>query len=92
MQALMDAVNDHINLHRTEGRDWPSDATHCVVTRTQAWPCGMGERNVTFYTSRFAALRRIVKLYRWADLENNHFQATIYEWDLGPNLVHSFHA
>jgi len=85
--SLVGAIAAHIDSHQTEGIDWPSTATHCVVVRYKTWPCDWGGKNIQFFDSRLDLNRWLERTKKWATYEDNCVEYRVYEWDWGPNLT-----
>ncbi len=78
---------DAILADAREHQDWPDDAVFKVNYRTKCWPCGFDDPINKYFQTK-AEVEAWEKEYsKWASQDGNSVEYTIYEWDLGPNVI-----
>lgn len=89
--TLSDLLVRHLDLHRTNGQDWPDSAEYCVVFRYSTWPVGwetelngVPRRHVEFFDTREELDAWVKKQHEWMRLEDNYVAYQGYTWDWGP--------
>lgn len=87
MNALAGFLEKHIDSHQSYGQDWPSDAQFLARHRYSTWPVGWQEWHNEWFTSQAELDAWLEKQREWAKLEDNHFEYTLFKWDLGPKVV-----
>lgn len=81
----------HLDLHQTNGVDWPADAEYCVVYRHSTWPVGWEKeldgtprRHVDFFRTQEDLDAWVHEKHHWMRLEDNYVAYQGYSWDFGP--------
>lgn len=88
VSPILAALHAHVDAHRTADQDWPADAVFAIRYRCSTWPCGWQTYYSVEFCKTFDEVYAWVARYRhWARLEDNYFEYSVYEWDLGPNLI-----
>lgn len=85
-------VNDIIDKVIAEGDGWPNDAVFKIEYRETCWPIGKNYAEPP--SERYCVDQAEVDAWKedyskWASLEGNSVEYTIYRWDLGPVIVES---
>lgn len=82
---MLQAIQNHIDSHQTNGVDWPAWAFHAVVYAHSTWPCGWEkEPTIRFFADELTVQAWLWEKNDWATLEDNYFAYRAYDWDLGP--------
>lgn len=78
---------DYIVANALEHQDWPDNARFKVSYRLKTWPVGYSETHHVFFTTEAELKAWEREKSRWASLEDNGVEYTVYEWDWGPKVV-----
>jgi hypothetical protein len=69
-------------------QDWPDEAVFKISYRTKSWPeYAMGDTHHKYFTSMTDVKAWEDDYASWARLGGNSVEYTLYEWDLGPNVI-----
>lgn len=78
---------DYILADAFEHQDWPDDAVFKISYRTKCWPCGFDDTRHVYFNTRPEVEYWENDYASWARLGGNSVEYTLYEWDLGPNVI-----
>lgn len=69
-------------------QDWPDDAVFKISYRTKCWPeQAMGDTRHVYFKTLDEVKAWEDDYASWAGLSGNSVDYTLYEWDLGPNVI-----
>lgn len=89
---LGDFFKAHFDKIVAEGDGWPDDAQFKVEYRYHTWPMGWDkERYTDFFASREELDKWLADKADWSRSEDNQFEVSIWEWDLGVSYLESRH-
>ncbi len=76
-----------------EHQDWPDDAVFKISYRTKSWPEQiMGSTHHKYFQTQAEVEAWEEDYASWCRLGGNSMEYTVYEWNLGPNIVkHDWH-
>ncbi len=78
---------DVILVDAMEHQDWPDDAVFKISYRTKCWPCAFDDTIHRYFKTEAEVKAWCSEYSKWASLEGNSVEFTIYEWDLGPKVI-----
>ncbi len=79
---------DFIVADAMEHQDWPDNAVYKISYRTKSWPeQAMGDTRHVYFETKDQVKYWEKDYASWCSLGGNSVEYTVYEWDLGPNVL-----
>lgn len=78
---------DYILADAREHQDWPDSAEFKISYRTKCWPCGFDDTRHAYFETPAEVKAWEENYADWARSDGNSVEFTLYQWDLGPNVI-----